>query len=227
MNLISDKNEKLVDDGFFHFASGTRSKVYKRENILLKAYNDDTISRFCITRKMFLFLREHQINNIVQLLNYYEDHNAFLYKIAPVFGYTMKYVNGERVNLIDCDRNFLFDISRKLSKVIFTASNYGIVFFDVNENNLILTKNDVTIIDPDQFYFEFILSRKKILIANKKELLRCIKLLLIKEFKEQTGKVIDFSIIDDDSMSFLQTMKFNFPEKTVRDSVLSKVKRPL
>lgn len=79
MLLYSSKHEIIDADKYEFYGSGANSKVYVKNDEVLKLYKDVKI-RYYMKRKTFEMLKEADIPNLVKLRDYYNQYTGWLYE---------------------------------------------------------------------------------------------------------------------------------------------------
>ena len=100
------------------------------------------------------------------------------------------------------------DMVVMLEKVVPILSKYGILLWDGNAYNLLFTKNNVVILDPDGFSISYFMSKARISRYNTGVLLNDLIAILCKEAKQR-----------GEDLSFLLTL-FNM-KRLLNDSLSS------
>ena len=151
--VYTDDDTKYEIYGYKYFNSGGCANVFKRDNIALKIYDLDCCFRDIMKKKIFKYLRELDIPNIVKLYNYYYlTMGQRFNRMLPMDCYTMEYIDDNEKRLVDSNKEYLTDI----------LIEHKILIFDAHENNILFTENGVTILDPDMFYVRRFMSEDKI-----------------------------------------------------------------
>ena len=169
MNLYSKYNT-LNTDSFSYLDEGSRARIYKDGDLLLKFYKSDCKYRYYISKKMFLIIKQLHVPHIVKLYYlYYLDEKKHFGQIFE--GYTMNYC-GERISSVLCQpTEYLLELVHELEqKTIVELSKAHIIMSDTHYGNIFFTDNDVTIIDPDSFYVPFFGKDSYVLEENQKRL---------------------------------------------------------
>jgi hypothetical protein len=205
MILYSKSKEKLDTSSFVYFDEGSCATVYKKNNTLLKVYGTGCNYRVIIERKLFNFLKEKNISNIVKLYDYYYYFPDFFSRLIAVDAYTMQLVSNDHTKFIDFNRTDIIDILKSLEETINILTDNRIIMYDVHPRNIITNKNGITIIDPDRFYFSMFSSKKKIYKLNKCELMGCLNKVFLKELANFDSFKLP-SFIYDDSLSFFDNI---------------------
>lgn len=115
----------------------------------------------------------------IEIIEYFEKlNNKHICKILKTFyknneitGYLMPYYNEVTPNILDFDTDYLTRNFTELYELILRLSYDGIRVVDLNPNNLILTKDNIIIIDFDKYRYEKDLDLNILLEINKQALL--------------------------------------------------------
>lgn len=225
--ILYDKNHNKLDTDFFTYYDtqlpGKCSKVYIKDDKLLKIYNNDTSIKKIMKKDMFNKLKELDIPNVIKLYDYYFMFDDFLSRLW-IDAYTMDFIDRDETNLLYSDIDYICEMALKLEEVAKILAKNHITIFDSHEGNIIFKKNDVTIIDQDQFYFNYLLPYQLLFIKNKKEILNYIRSTLLYEssnenpqFKFDLSKSLYFDINHDTDIS--KVLKDRFSDKTIYKSL--------
>ena len=121
----------------------------------LKKYKDINQQEFSIYEEI-----PKKIN--IDIIKYFEKLNnkhickilKIFYKDSEITGYLMPYYNEVTPNILDFDTEYLSRNFTELYELILRLSYDGIRVVDLNPNNLILTKDNIIIIDFDKYCYE-------------------------------------------------------------------------
>lgn len=204
MYYYDKNNNKFYVDDFEFFNEGVCAKVFKKDDILFKVYKFDCKYRFYLSKKMFNAIKNLNINSMVKLLDYYYSYKTLF---LPMDAYSMKLVDGKDIKLIYADKEYVKDIAKCLEETIRILTDNKIIMFDCHYKNILFKENGVTIIDPDQFGFYKLLTKKKIYEKNK---LMCIKYIT---------DTIKHEVDDKTLCNYLYSLRYS--EDTLEDSITS------
>ena len=168
---LYSKNNKLDTDHFLYFDEGGRARVYKNGEVVLKYYKISCKYSFYMSKKLFNLLKELDLPHLVTLYDMYYNQKSIMNHFKLMDGYTMKLVNHKVKHVSKKSTEYLLDMISELEKMIEVLSQNKIVMEDNHYRNIIFSENDVTIIDPDQFYISSIRSYESVLEENKKLLI--------------------------------------------------------
>lgn len=175
-----NNNITIDSDNFKYYDEGSTAKVYKCGNILLKIYKVDTPFKYRIKKRVFNELTKIDSKNFVDLDTCLYSNKAIANKLLRPDAYVMKNISGKKIKLIDQNKDYLIKCLNELDNLATILSEHKIIMNDTHRGNIIFTKDGAFIIDPDQFEFSH-LSKKKILIRNKINILKYVQNTLINE----------------------------------------------
>ena len=165
------ENKRLDTNHFKYFDEGGRAIVYKNKEVLLKYYRTGCKYCFYMSKKLFNILKELNLPHLVTLYDMYYNQKSVLNRFKLMDGYTMKLVTNKVEHITNQRTEYLLDMISELEKMIDVLSRNKIIMEDNHYRNIIFSENDVTIIDPDQFYIAPLSSYEGVLEENKKILI--------------------------------------------------------
>ena len=182
MKYFNDNNEEFDLTEFCYYSEGRCARIYTNNDIAFKIYILDCKYKMYLSKKMFRLLKEANICNIVKLIDYYHVDKK---SILPMDAYSMEFVKGKDVDLINASREYISDILTQLEETNEKLTEKGILVFDAHCDNILFKENGVTIIDPDQFYVRKFLPKKIIYEENNKEMYNYIRSFIHNEMKQK------------------------------------------
>lgn len=211
INIDIEKMEKIK-------STGISSRVFHNDRIILKKYRP-RIHPFCkITPKMFKTLKTIQNDHFIELYEMFSEKKRLRFKIDA---YTAKYYSPEDINIYEQPTDYILDNFSELEKLFEVFTNERIETDDIKFENSILTSNEIIIIDPDLFTKSF-LSKDIISVANKLELLKLLRSILIKTVKAKgyeciLGKesLFDFKVDENTDITHELSKKLKPYKKTI------------
>ena len=183
--LYNKDNNVLDDDGFIYETEGKCAKIFRKDNIALKSYKFDCPVIYFVSRDIFEKLKELDLETIVKLYDYYYFYKNKISHIFKPRVYTMEYINNPNICLLNQDKEYLLDVMSKLERDINILTENKIRLFDAHYSNIIFLDNGAKIIDIDLLRQHKLLSAKKLLLNNKKELLYYVISTLKHELKQE------------------------------------------
>ena len=194
MNLYSPKGNLDTSD-YFYYNEGNCARVYKKGSVLLKSYKSDCKFYNIITPKVFDYIKDIDLPHVLKLGEYYYYYKTIWNFLIGIDAYTMQYA-GERIpSLLKAPTEYLLDMVSDLEKTIVLLSKKRIILNDTHHGNIIFGKNDVTIIDPDQFVLSSWRSQKYILEKNKAALVDYVLSTMIYDVKKPLGREYIYELI--------------------------------
>lgn len=180
MQLYSSNG--VIDTGEFNlYSQGTCASIYKKDALILKEYKFNCKYCYMISTSVFQLLKELQLPHIVKLYDAYYTDTSFWKYFLKMDAYTMEYA-GERIDsLLESSREYFLEMVLELERLLPLLTRYRILLNDTNSYNIIFSKNDVTIIDPDLFCVSKWHSSSFILKYNQNALLEYIISTLLKD----------------------------------------------
>ena len=219
MPYYSSKNIVLDTQKFNYYDEGGCSTIYKKDDTLLKIYNYECKYRYYLSKKMFLLLKTVNIPNLVKLKDYYHRYNGRIDRLLPMDAYTMEFVKGKKINLLDQNRDYLNYIINELEDTLDELSKNKVILEDPSSHNIIFTEKGVTIIDPDQFIRVPVLSRKELYRINKTKIIQYINKTI--EAKRETENVR--YIYSDYNSSLTKDFNDFLTGETINETIQKKV----
>ncbi len=164
-------------ESYLYLSEGKNAKVFVYKDNLLKLYKYDCTYKSMISKSMFKTLKEIENKNFVDLgeIVYREKERLF------IDGYTMKKVDGDKIDLIEADTEYFLEMMHCLDNLADEFTRKRIIMYDTHEKNIIFTENNVTVIDPDKF-FKSIRNKKNIFLINKLRIMEYINCTLMSDY---------------------------------------------
>lgn len=209
----------VIDTADFEFYNkGTCANIYKKDKLILKKYKLDCSYSSMISTKVFQRLKENDIPHIVKLYDSYYNDISFLNRFLKMDAYTMKYAGEDIDSLLNSPSDYFLEMVLALEHILPLLTKTRILLNDMNAYNIIFSKDDVTIIDPDSFYISNFHSSSYILRNNQGALMEYVLSPLIREawkLREEVGFIFDICslrMLSLDSVS--SSLASVFTEKT-------------
>ncbi|MBR1748597.1 MAG: hypothetical protein IJ743_02235 [Bacilli bacterium] len=187
---------------------GTCADIYKKDNIILKCYKGECNYKSKISTKVFQRLKEFDIPHIVKL---YDSYYADVSKFSTYFkmdAYTSKYA-GERIDsLLKSSREYFLEMVLALEQILPLLTKARIFLNDKNAFNILFSKNNVTILDPDLFSISNFHSSSYIQDYNRDAILEYIIASLLsdaRKLKEEEGFLYDICSLRRIDLNSLST----------------------
>ena len=173
-----NKNKNFMNN-YKYLISGGTANIFVYEDNIVKLYKGYCEEYLKIKKNIFLSLKTINSESFVSLGEMiFRRGNA---SIRPD-GYTMKRVEGENIDLIECSTEYILSMIERLDNLSKEITNRKIKINDSNPHNIIFTDNNVTIIDPDEYYHT-IIPKVILSIVNKNEMIKYInKRLLLDKY---------------------------------------------
>ena len=179
--LLYGKNGVIDTNDFSEFKEGSCAKIYKKENLLLKVYKNECKYANRISTSVFEYLRSVDIPNFVRLCDSFYTYRGIWNYFLKMDAYTLFFDGNAIPSLLDSSVEYFMDMVVMLEKVVPILSKYGILLWDGNAYNLLFTKNNVVILDPDGFSISHFMSKSRITRYNIDMLLNYLIAALWKE----------------------------------------------
>lgn len=147
MLFYNDQNEKIICNKGTRINDGMFGNVYSLpNNKCLKLYKLDDFD-----------FKPDVINEVKNLnLNNYYKINDLLFDKKGVFkGYTMDYYKDDNIDILDMPMEYTIENLRSIYKSLMTLADNNIWAQDLHSGNVILSKNDMTVIDVDSYVKTF------------------------------------------------------------------------
>ncbi len=177
MTYYNRDNERLDTHNMHYLDSGNFGSVYLKEDTIIKIYHPECIDPFegKITLEVFDILKEIHHPNFIELLDVYSNLDLLTllcrkFKLIYHFqidAYTAKYYLSSDINPLLESKDYLLDNLRNIMSLMDIFTRRRIRVDDLRSGNIVLTKENMVIIDPDYFRLT-ILPLDKLTIHNKK-----------------------------------------------------------
>ena len=184
---------RVDKDGFIYIGEGFCAKVFSDGETILKCYKKGmpTVNR--ITSDFFETLKSFKNPNFIELYEAFPER-SLIEKIRAklglsyiVGGYTAEYYQEENIDILNGCKEYLLWNLFNLEILLNEFTENQIVAHDLSRNNVIYTKDDIVIVDPDLFG-EFKVSKEIIKAINRKELIYLLESMIIASFNETDEK---------------------------------------
>ena len=245
MGYYNREGKKLDTRNMRYLDSGSFGAVYLSEDKIVKIYHPECIDPFegKITLEVFDILKEIHHPNFIELLDVYSNLDLltlFCRKFNLIYhfqidAYTAKYYLNSVVNPLLENKDYLLDNLRDIMDLMDIFTQEKIRADDLRSGNMILTKENMIIIDPDYFRFT-ILPSDRLIKHNKESLFILFKDICsnyLEEILFQENPTLTSSqrIISADKIVNKQFSDIHITEQTDIPAVLSKrlksVKKPV
>lgn len=245
MAYYNRENKKLDIRNMRYLDSGSFGAVYLKEDTIIKIYHPECIDPFegKITLEVFDILKEIHHPNFIELLDVYSNLDLltlFCRKFNLIYhfqidAYTAKYYLNSVVNPLLENKDYLLDNLRDIMDLMDIFTQEKIRADDLRSGNMILTKENMIIIDPDYFRLTT-LPLDKLARHNKESLFALIKDICsnyLEEilFQENPTLTLQQRMIRADKIVNRQFGDIHITEQTDIPAVLSKrlksVKKPV
>ena len=226
IQLYDSNNQIKSFENFEYITSGACANIYKKNNIILKIYNDECKYKFQLKREVFDALKQLNNPNIVSLGDYYYHNNSKLNKILKMDAYTMEYVENDNIDILDANKEYVLDTIRDLENTLEILARNKIEIFDVHFNNVILNKTGAKLIDVDSYGIYKLKSCEKILTNNKQELMHYLRSKIKEEIKTKKRDIafykLQYLFKLNPNITITDTVKNLYIENTLGESLESK-----
>lgn len=158
-----DKKELVISDDIFYknMNHGKCGTIYKlNDNLCLKRYDRGIYFNHCLLN-----------TNIYEVLNKIKSDNLVDIKMALYKNkddqyisdaYLLAYYEEKYDEFLEIPSDYLIYNLENIFKLIKEISTYEIRLFDLKRENIILTENNIVLIDPDRWYYDFTSNTKEI-----------------------------------------------------------------
>ena len=172
IKLYDIDNNKFVYNVGKPIDSGSTANVYR--------ITDDTCLKYIPASSMYDYSIIEKIMEL-DLPNFYKIYKILFEYPGCFSGYLMKYYQKEKINILTMPTDYTLDNFYKISKAINILTDNAIVARDMHSGNVVMDKNNITIIDIDYFDFEYGLKDEVI----KRNNYRCLMNLFYELYKEE------------------------------------------
>ena len=140
---------------------GKYASVYKSGDTAVKVFDQVDFRSETIDENLFNELKEIELNGFIKLYDYSiemcssdsKHKSPYAKKKRIVSSYTSKYYKPSKEMMIDKPMEYTINSLYELKKVYEELNNRGIEIVDAHQENVIITEDNLVIIDPDRFYF--------------------------------------------------------------------------
>ena len=208
---------------FFYLDSGYNARIFKRDDEALKVYNCNCSIKNCMSRKTFNILKENNIPNLVKLREYLYKEKSAYNKVFTMDAYTMDYVDGKKIKLLDAPKDYVEKVTESLDETIDRLTKLKLFILDTNSKNIIFTEDGVTIIDLDMYSKERMLSKEYLMEFNKSQMMNYIRNTIKFEIREEKNNDLYLGVqCMDYKKSLSSNVKSFFKEDTIRKDLILK-----
>lgn len=162
---------------------GTQGEVYKinDEECIKFYYSEQPLGARIYTPKMFELLKSLNLENFYKLLEpFYRDNY-----LTQIGAYSMKYYPESKTSILNMPIEYIiynFEVLYKNAQIL---SELKIIMRDLNNRNVILGDNFMTIIDAEEYTISNLSTQKHVLHKNTLIILALLRNLFIAELKKQ------------------------------------------
>lgn len=209
LEKIQYKEENLI-------GTGSTSNVYKiNDNRCIKVLNN----------KYEFNIEILDIIKNMQLENYYKIYNYLYNKNKKIKGYEIEYYKKSNINILNTSSEYTTYNFIRLYKSILKLSKENIFVSDLHTDNVIVTDNEIVVIDTDDYGKSVLYGKEELQERNIKTLLTLFANLYI----ESLSHDLDISEI----LYLTKKIQCTFDSKNINETVnnipktLTKYKTPL
>lgn len=147
--IFNSKNLNYLD-------KGGCAKVFtiNETDKILKKYFKSTPTDLRISKDIFNLIRLIDSRNLMKVFDIFTSCDFNIFKDTnshKIIGYTAKYYKSDDINPLLLDKEYLIENFRNLEKLIDIFNDLNILAKDLKEENVVFTKDNIVIIDPDLF----------------------------------------------------------------------------
>ena len=195
---------------------GTCGKVYKHNNNAVKIYYNDTAEFLRLKPERFDLFKSITNPHFIKLKNIYRKNPSPFDKNKEFVtaAYETAYYQEDKTSIIEKPMDYLLDNLSELEILLTYFTSEHILTDDLKYCNTILCKNDIVLIDPDNYRI-YKDSLRYIALRNKENLLNLTNSILYNSLKDY-----DKNLLKDINV---QLIKFNVHESTNVTYQVSKV----
>lgn len=161
--------------------------------------------------------------NSLDLDNFYKIYSLLFNKIGIFRGYTMKYYLPSNESIFLKSSNYTLDNFYSIKKSIATLSKHNIFIPDLHNDNVILGKDEITVIDTDIYSKTLLFDNNKLSIRNKRALFSLFRMIYIDNlccyhyYTKEDIKIVNdlFNFNDPDKVKVLK--KYKYPIDYIND----------
>lgn len=209
---------------------------YKEENHIGKdstsgnvyLLDDDTCLKYFKNSKD-INLDVIRLINSLKLPNFYEIKEPLFDKKGVFSGYTMKYYPVFTFDILKMPTEYTIESFSNLYKAIQKLTNCGIYISDLHEDNVILTKDGIIVIDTDLYSKSILFTKDELRRKNNKALLYLFKRLYLEalesyfisyEEKESFTTIINSLFEETKTLSNLEKLSdYDYPIDYIKEKV--------
>lgn len=147
--IFNSKNLNYLDKGGCAkvFTINETDKIFKK-------YFKSTPTDLRISKEIFNLIRLIDSRNLMKVFDIFTSCDFNIFKDTnshKIIGYTAKYYKSDDINPLLLDKEYLIENFRNLEKLIDIFNDLNILTKDLKEENVVFTKDNIVIIDPDLF----------------------------------------------------------------------------
>ena len=225
-----DENGKeiIIPDSVFSVEDnhGKCGTIYKfSDDLCIKRYDRDIYFDYCLLNtSIYDDLKTIKSDNLVDIkMPLYKDNKSI------IDAYLLTYYKEQYDDFLEIPTEYLLYNLEEILKLIKEISEYKIRLDDLKRENIILTKDNIVLIDPDRWYYKFKDSEKEIEKLNINNIMAMFSKITEKSLQDNH---LDF-LIENNLYDYVISSKL-FPLTSNKDramKVLSKrlngYKRPI
>lgn len=225
-----DENGKeiIIPDSVFSVEDnhGKCGTIYKfSDDLCIKRYDRDIYFDYCLLNtSIYDDLKTIKSDNLVDIkMPLYKDNKSI------IDAYLLTYYKEQYDDFLEIPTEYLLYNLEEILKLIKEISEYKIRLDDLKRENIILTKDNIVLIDPDRWYYKFKDSEKEIEKLNINNIMAMFSKITKESLK---NNYLDF-LIENNLYDYVISNKL-FPLTSNKDramKVLSKrlngYKRPI
>lgn len=158
-----DENGKeiIIPDSVFSVEDnhGKCGTIYKfSDDLCIKRYDRDIYFDYCLLNtSIYDDLKTIKSDNLVDIkMPLYKDNKSI------IDAYLLTYYKEQYDDFLEIPTEYLLYNLEEILKLIKEISEYKIRLDDLKRENIILTKDNIVLIDPDRWYYKFKDSEKEI-----------------------------------------------------------------
>lgn len=201
--------DKVYNYGYKYLSSGGCAKIFSDGKTILKCYYENLGSIYRIDCSLFCILRDIINDNFIELYescpidSFVETLKYNLGLPYLVGAYTAKFYKEGNIDILKCNKDYLLDNLFRIEKLFYEFALQQITVYDLKRDNVILTNNNIVIIDPDMFYISNE-DKECVREVNRRELIVLLRSIIANAFNlkemddiSKINKMIDEKLIGD------------------------------
>ena len=156
--ILYDENGNKISFNGETLSKGFLGEVYKLDDNTCLKYISNSLTDIDVIKEIVS----------LDLESFYKIYQIFYNRFGEIGGYTMKYYREEKIDILALPVEYALDNFSKIIKDSKKLTDKYIVMGDLHPGNVIMDKNNITVIDADNYYF----TKDSVSYANSKWLLR-------------------------------------------------------